>query len=48
VWPLPDYDAKCLLIDLKVLADEKIVSNDLFARNVLCGRIDCVALAILL
>jgi hypothetical protein len=45
VWPLPAYDAKCLLIGLEVLSDTRIVASALFARDILVGKVDCVDLA---
>jgi hypothetical protein len=41
LWPLSGYDARCLLMGLEV-------ANALFARNILCGRIDCADLTLLL
>jgi hypothetical protein len=48
VWPLPAYDVRCLLIGLKVLSDRRIVTNALFARDILAGRVDCADLALML
>jgi hypothetical protein len=41
VWPLPAYDARCLLIGLEVLSDRRIVASALFERYILAGRVDC-------
>jgi hypothetical protein len=48
VWPLPAYDARCLLIGLEVLSDRKNVTSALFAWDILVGRVDCVDLAFML
>jgi hypothetical protein len=48
VWPLPAYDARCLLIGLEVLSDRRIVDSSLFARDILFGRVDCADLALML
>jgi hypothetical protein len=48
VWPLPAYDARCLLIGLEVLSDRRIVASALFARDILVGRVDCPDLALML
>jgi hypothetical protein len=48
VWPLPAYDARCLLIGLEVLSDRRIVPSAIFARDILVGRVDCVDLALML
>jgi hypothetical protein len=48
VWPLPAYDARCLLIGLEVLSDRKIVASAVFARDILVGRVDCPDLALML
>jgi hypothetical protein len=49
VWPLPAYDARCLLIGLEVLSDRRIAtSSALFARDILVGRVDCPVLALML
>jgi hypothetical protein len=48
VWPLPAYDARCLLIGLEVLSDRRIVASAIFARDILVGRVDCVDLALML
>jgi hypothetical protein len=48
VWPLPAYDAKCLLIGLAVLSNRRIVASALFARDIVVGRVDCEGLAIML
>jgi hypothetical protein len=34
VWPLPAYDARCLLIGLEVLSDRRNVASALFARDI--------------
>jgi hypothetical protein len=44
VWPLPAYDARCLLKGLEVLSD----TNALFAREILVGKVDCADLALVL
>jgi hypothetical protein len=41
VWPLPAYDARCLLIGLEVLSDSRIVAIFLSARDILAGKVDC-------
>jgi hypothetical protein len=48
VWPLPAYDARCLLIGLEVLSDRRIVASALFAGDILVGRVDSVDLALML
>jgi hypothetical protein len=48
VWPLPAYDARCLLMGLEVLSDRRIVASALFARDILVGRVDCAGLALML
>jgi hypothetical protein len=48
VWPLPAYDAKCLLISREELSDRRIVASALFARDILVGRVDCADLALML
>jgi hypothetical protein len=48
VWPLPAYDARCLIIGLEVLSDRRIFTSALFALDILAGRIDCVNLALML
>jgi hypothetical protein len=48
VWPLPAYDAICLLIGLEVLSDRIIVAIALFARDILAGRVDCADLLLML
>jgi hypothetical protein len=45
---LPAYDARCLQIGLKVLSDRRIVTNALFARDILVGREDCPDLDLML
>jgi hypothetical protein len=40
VWSLSAYDARCLLIGLKLLSDRRIVVNALSARDILVGRVD--------
>jgi hypothetical protein len=42
VWPLPDYEARCLLIGFDVLVHTSTVASALFVRKILYGRIDCV------
>jgi hypothetical protein len=37
VYPLPAYDARCLLIGFEVLSDKRIVASALFARDILVG-----------
>jgi hypothetical protein len=48
VWPLPAYDARCLLIGLEVLSGRRIVASALFALDILVGRVDCGDLALML
>jgi hypothetical protein len=46
--PLPPYVERCGLISLDTLADRRIMSSAIFARDILCERIDSVGLAPLL
>jgi hypothetical protein len=49
VWPLPAYDARCLLMGLEVLSDKRIiVASTLFARDILVGRVIFADLALML
>jgi hypothetical protein len=48
VWPLPAYDARCLLIGLEVLSNRRIVISALSARPILVSRVDCADLALML
>jgi hypothetical protein len=48
VWPLPAYDARCLLIGLEVLSNRIIVASALFAWNILVDRVDCADLPLML
>jgi hypothetical protein len=48
VWPLPAYDARCLIIGFEVLSERRIVASALFARDILVGRVDCPDLALML
>jgi hypothetical protein len=48
VWPLPVYDARCLLIGLEVLPNRLIVASALFAWDILVGRVDCADFALML
>jgi hypothetical protein len=47
VWPLPAYDARCLLRGLEVLSNRRIVASARFAREILVGRVDCADLALM-
>jgi hypothetical protein len=40
VWPLPVYDARCLLIGLEMLSDRRIIASALFARVIQTN--DCI------
>jgi hypothetical protein len=47
VWPLPAYDARCLLIGLEVLSDRRISTSALFAWEILVDRVDCADLVLM-
>jgi hypothetical protein len=48
MWPLPAYDARCLLIGLEVLSDRRIVASFFYARDILVGKVECADLAFML
>jgi hypothetical protein len=48
VWPLPAFDARCLLIGLDLLSHRRIVASALFVRDILVGRVDCADLTLML
>jgi hypothetical protein len=48
MWPLPAYDARCLLIGVEVLSDKRMVASALFVLDILYGWVDCADLALLL
>lgn len=41
VEPIPSYNARCLLINLKSLHSRRITLSLLFVYDVICGNIDC-------
>jgi hypothetical protein len=42
---LPQYFERSLLLGLDALADRRTVASALFARDIICGRIDCACLS---